>query len=146
MFCVCTHVVTLWDHGTLCDLNPSGRHGFNFLMGNIKWVVVLREYCLGGPLGFVLFFHSSLLWGWVAEELNPASWPPLCFSCVFFPWFLCSTGALHLLLQCYLLFSWCRCSLCVTFASLVFSSAPSRISLWVLGALLIATKDLPCCV
>lgn len=102
-------------------------------MGNIKWVVVLREYCLGGPLGFVLFFvffNSSLLWGCVAEELNPASWPPLCFSCFFFPWFLCSTVALHLLLQCYLLFS--RCSLCVTFASLVFSSAPSvRCVYWV---------------
>lgn len=99
-------------------------------MGNIKWVVVLGEYCLGGPLGF--FFYSSLLWGWLAEELDQASWPLLCVSCFFF---LCGTVALHLLLQCYLLFSCYSCSLCVTFASLVFSSAPSRISLWVLGAL-----------
>lgn len=49
---VCIHAVKLQDYSTLCDLNPSGRLCFNFLMGNIKWVVVLRERCAEGPLGF----------------------------------------------------------------------------------------------
>lgn len=82
---LCIPVVILGDHCTLCDLNPSGRHSFNFLMGNIKWAAVLRESCLGGPLGFLLI---PIVRG-EAEELNPASWPPLC-SCYLFPWFLCS--------------------------------------------------------
>lgn len=41
------------------DLNPSGRHSFNFLMGNIKWAVILREHCLGGPLGFKLILTEK---------------------------------------------------------------------------------------
>lgn len=77
---VCIRVVALWDHSTLCDLNPSGRRGSNFLMGNSKWVVVLREYCLGGPLGFLLMsfverelrsliLHPDLLF--VAHAFSP---------------------------------------------------------------------------
>lgn len=45
----CCHSMRSWH---FVDLNPSGS--FNFLMVNIKWAVVLRECCLGGPLGFEL--------------------------------------------------------------------------------------------
>ena len=44
------------------DLNPSGRHSFNFLMGHIQWAVILGEYSLGGPLGFKLIL---LVRGWL---------------------------------------------------------------------------------
>lgn len=53
-------------------------------------MVVLREYCLGDPLGCCFFFTDAHCER-IAEELNPASWSPLCSSCFFFPWFLCST-------------------------------------------------------
>lgn len=68
-------------------------------------------------------------------ELNLTSWPPLCSSHDFSP---CHCTALVSQLLC-----WCR--LPVTFASLVFSCALSRILLWLVGALLIATKDPQCC-
>lgn len=54
----CIHAVKLQDYSTLCDLNPSGMLRFNFLMGDIKWVVVLWERCAEGPLGF----YWCLLW------------------------------------------------------------------------------------
>lgn len=96
----------------------------------------------GSPQGrlFRLFFSPPLYAPCtnLAEELNPISRTPLCSFGVSLPWFLwlCAAFVFQLL---------CWCILRVTFAPLVFSSAPSRISLWVLGALLIATKDLLCC-
>ena len=52
------HAVKLRDDSTLRDSNPSVRPWFNFLMENMKWVVVLREGCAEGPLGLDL----CLLW------------------------------------------------------------------------------------
>lgn len=47
---VCMHVLILGDHGTLCDLSPSGRQSFNFLMEDVKWAAVRREWSSGGLL------------------------------------------------------------------------------------------------
>lgn len=88
-FCMhtCCHIMRS-PHFVLFE--PIWTTQFQFLNGNIKWAVVLRECCLGGPLGFLLIPHCER----ISEELNPASWPPLCSRC-FYPWFLCGT-ALHL--------------------------------------------------
>lgn len=89
----------------------------------------------------VVFFFSANTHGKrLAEELNPTSWTPL-FVSFASPRHDFSASVLRLFSR---LLCWCIQR--VTFASLVFSSAPSRISSWVLGALLIATKDLPCSV
>lgn len=92
----------------------------------------------GSPQG-ILFRSSS---GFSSDphcermtvELNPASWPPLC-SCYFFPWFLsvalqirladvvCTLHSLHL----------------------YFPLPRAGFLLWLVGALLIATKDPQCC-
>lgn len=55
----CTRVVIWWDHGTLRDLSPSGRHSFNFLMGTLSGEVVFGELCLGSSSGFVFSLFTQ---------------------------------------------------------------------------------------
>lgn len=73
-------VVVQWDHGTLLIWTHLDAPSFNLLMENIKWMVVLGESSLGGPLwGFL----TGPCWARTAVEINPTSWPPfvLVISC-----------------------------------------------------------------
>lgn len=96
--------------------------------GNIK--VVLGELCLVGPLGVL----TDPLCKRCTERLKLASTSPLFF--LFFPnnfsVKLCSICSPRLL---------CWCTFCVTF-TLLTSPCPEQDLLWVLDALLIASKDL----
>lgn len=74
-----------------------------FLMRDIKWAAVLRDYCLGLPPPLYTLGPN------LAEELNPISQTPLCSFGLSLPWFLwlCAATPLLMYSACYI------CSTCV---------------------------------
>lgn len=66
----------------LCGIRAHLEHLVSiFLMRDIKWVAVLRDYCLGDPRGPTPPLLLYTLGTNLVEELNPISWTPLC-SCL----------------------------------------------------------------